>query len=89
MEDSVGRRQFYEINAVRAFSTDFQMGENRRENAREKWLIFDETFLVFNIETIANIEIRDRFLISFIRWKSKENLFKNFKHSLWTSTCNF
>lgn len=30
MEDSVGRRQFYEINAVRAFSTDFQMGENRR-----------------------------------------------------------
>lgn len=25
MEDSVGRRQFYEINAVRAFSTDFQM----------------------------------------------------------------
>lgn len=59
------------------------------DDAREKWLIFDETFLVFNIETIANIEIRDRFLISFIRWKSKENLFKNFKHSPWTSTCNF
>lgn len=64
MEDSVGRRQFYEINAVRAFSTDFQMGENRRCTGK---MIFDETFLVFNIETIANIEIRDRFLISFIR----------------------
>lgn len=50
MEDSVGRRQFYEINAVRAFSTDRRMGENRQSLGKI-------TFLVFNIETIANIEI--------------------------------
>lgn len=37
VEDSVGRRQFYEINAVRAFSTDFQMGENQQVHGKNDW----------------------------------------------------